>query len=96
MDLKFKVSGRIARPVEEVFEAVADPAKLSAYFTTGGAVGRLETGKTVQWEFADFPGAFPVEVVEVDRKGAGKVGELPLHRPARLQPADGAAGGEIG
>ena len=66
MDLKFKVSGRIARPVEEAFEAVADPAKLSAYFTTGGAVGRLETGKTVQWEFADFPGAFPVEVVEVE------------------------------
>ncbi|WP_374515653.1 SRPBCC family protein [Brevundimonas sp.] len=66
MDLKFKVSGRIARPVEEVFEAVADPAKLSAYFTTGGAVGRLESGATVQWDFADFPGAFPVEVVEVE------------------------------
>lgn len=67
MELKFKVSGRIARPVEEVFEAVADPAKLSNYFTTGGAVGRLETGKTVQWEFADFPGAFPVEVIEVEK-----------------------------
>lgn len=67
MELKFKVSGRIARPVEEVFEAVADPAKLSAYFTTGGAVGRMETGKTVQWEFADFPGAFPVEIVEVEK-----------------------------
>ncbi|NJC40907.1 uncharacterized protein YndB with AHSA1/START domain [Brevundimonas alba] len=66
MELKFKVSGRIARPVEDVFEAVADPAKLSAYFTTGGAVGRLETGATVQWDFADFPGAFPVEVVEVE------------------------------
>lgn len=66
MDLKFKVSARVARPVHEVFEAVADPAKLSGYFTTGGAVGRLETGKTVQWEFADFPGAFPVEVIEVD------------------------------
>lgn len=66
MELKFKVSGRIARPVEEVFEAVADPAKLSAYFTTGGAVGRMETGRTVQWDFADFPGAFPVEIVEVE------------------------------
>ncbi|SFS36746.1 SRPBCC family protein [Brevundimonas viscosa] len=66
MDLRFKVSGRIARPVEEVFEAVADPAKLSAYFTTGGAVGRLESGKTVQWAFAEFPGAFPVEIVEVE------------------------------
>ncbi|GAA0870609.1 SRPBCC domain-containing protein [Brevundimonas basaltis] len=65
MELKFEVSTRIGRPVHDVFEAVADPARLSAYFTTGGAVGRLETGATVQWEFAEFPGAFPVEVVEV-------------------------------
>jgi uncharacterized protein YndB with AHSA1/START domain len=65
MDLKFRVAARIARPVHEVFEAVADPAKLSRYFTTGGADGRLETGSTVTWDFADFPGAFPVEVVEV-------------------------------
>lgn len=67
MDLKFKVSARIARPVDEVFEAVADPGKLSRYFTTGGASGRLEAGATVTWDFADFPGAFPVEVIEVDR-----------------------------
>ncbi|HEY8351635.1 MAG TPA: SRPBCC family protein [Sphingomonadales bacterium] len=65
MDLKFRVAGRIAKPVEEVFEAVADPAKLSRYFTTGGAEGRLETGAVVQWEFADHPGRFPVTVVEV-------------------------------
>lgn len=65
MDVKLKVSGRIARPVHEVFEAVADPAKLSGYFTTGGAKGRLTTGATVTWDFADFPGAFPVHVVEV-------------------------------
>lgn len=65
MDLKFRVSARIARPVHEVFEAVVDPAKLSHYFTTGGAKGRLETGATVTWDFADFPGAFPVNVLEV-------------------------------
>ena len=35
MVLKLKVSGRIARPVAEVFEAVADPAKLSQFFATG-------------------------------------------------------------
>jgi uncharacterized protein YndB with AHSA1/START domain len=66
MELKFKVSARIAKPVPEVFEAVADPAKLSRYFTTGGAKGRLETGATVTWDFHDFPGAFPVEVAEVE------------------------------
>ena len=67
MDLKFEVSGRIARPVDEVFEAVVNPEKLSGYFTTGGAKGRLETGATVTWDFADFPGAFPVQVVEVEK-----------------------------
>ena len=65
MDLKFKVAARIAKPVEEVFEAVADPSSLSSYFTTGGAKGRLEKGATVAWDFHDFPGAFPVEVLDV-------------------------------
>jgi uncharacterized protein YndB with AHSA1/START domain len=70
MTLAFKVSGRIARPVHDVFEAVADPDQLSRYFTTNGAKGRLETGATVVWDFADFPGAFPVHVskVEQDRR----------------------------
>jgi uncharacterized protein YndB with AHSA1/START domain len=66
MALTFKISGRIARPVHEVFEAVADPDQLSKYFTTNGAKGRLETGATVTWDFADFPGAFPVHVDKVE------------------------------
>ncbi len=65
MELKFRVAARIAKPVHEVFEAVADPGQLSQYFTTGGAQGRLETGATVTWDFHDYPGAFPVDVVEV-------------------------------
>ena len=65
MDPKFTVFAHVSAPVHTVFEAVVDPAKLSAYFTTGGAVGRLDGGKTVQWDFADFPGAFPVEVAQV-------------------------------
>ncbi len=61
----FRVAGRIAKPVAEVFEAIVNPQHLSAYFTTGGAEGRLETGATVYWDFADFPGKFPVTVVQV-------------------------------
>jgi uncharacterized protein YndB with AHSA1/START domain len=70
MELTFTVSARISKPLHEVFEAVADPKKLSGYFTTGGAKGRLETGTTVSWDFQDFPGAFPVEVImaEQDRQ----------------------------
>lgn len=62
---EFTVSGRISKRVHEVFEAVVDPQKLSAYFTTGGAKGRIEKGATVTWDFHDFPGAFPVHVTEV-------------------------------
>src|SRR3569833_725876 len=66
MTLKTMVSGRIAKPVLEVFVAVVDPAKLWKFFATGaGARGRLETGATVMWDFHDFPGAFPVKVIEV-------------------------------
>lgn len=65
MNLNFKVMMIVGRPVKEVFEAVADPKQLSSYFTTGGVSGRLEEGKTVTWDFHDFPGAFPVEVDEV-------------------------------
>jgi uncharacterized protein YndB with AHSA1/START domain len=86
MTLAFRVSGRVARPVHDVFEAVADPDQLSHYFTTAGAKGRLKTGATVIWDFADYPGAFPVHVVDVepDRRivlrwqaadGSGEAGE---------------------
>src|SRR3954469_10000086 len=91
MDLKFRVAARIAKPVHEVFEAVADPKQLSQYFTTGGAEGRLETGATVTWDFHDFPGAFPVEVVEVvpDEKivlrWAASEGEAPNLPDANLK-----------
>lgn len=84
MAYEFSVGGRINKPVHEVFEAVADPAQLSGYFTTGGAQGRLETGATVTWDFHDFPGAFPVHVVEVeqDRKIVLRWGAAPDDDPA--------------
>lgn len=65
-ELSFTVSAHIGRPCADVYEAVADPAQLSEYFTTGGARGRLEPGADVSWDFHDFPGAFPVTVVEAD------------------------------
>jgi uncharacterized protein YndB with AHSA1/START domain len=65
-ELSFSVAARVSRPVAEVYEAVADPDQLSRYFTTGGARGRLEPGAEVTWDFADFPGRFPVTVVEAD------------------------------
>ncbi len=65
MDLRFKVHIKIQKPVSEVFDAVYNPKKLSSYFTTGGASSPLDEGKMVTWDFADFPGAFPVYVKQV-------------------------------
>src|SRR4051794_3332939 len=64
MDLSFEIKTKIQKPIHEVYEGIADPKKLSAYFTTGGAKGRMEEGATVTWDFADFPGAFPVDITE--------------------------------
>ena len=67
MELRFQVYGKIAKPVAEVFDAVYSPSKLSGYFTTGGASAPLVEGSTVTWDFADFPGAFPVQVRRVEQ-----------------------------
>jgi uncharacterized protein YndB with AHSA1/START domain len=65
MAFEFQVHGKIARPVAVVFKAVTDPRELSSYFTTAGASGPLAEGATVTWDFADFPGAFPVKVTKL-------------------------------
>ncbi len=98
--LSFTVSGRIARPCVEVYEAIADPAQLSQYFTTGGARGRLEPGAEVSWDFHDHPGAFPVTVLEADPPrriviewaGEGTTGAAGTTRTTfELEPIDGDA-----
>jgi uncharacterized protein YndB with AHSA1/START domain len=59
---KFEVFIIIQKPISEVFDAVYNPKKLSGYFVTAGASAPMVEGTTVQWEFADFPGPFPVKV----------------------------------
>ena len=50
MTLNVRISGRIGRKVDEVFDAVVNPKKLSSYFTTvGGASAPLVAGTTVIW-----------------------------------------------
>lgn len=69
MELKFQVQTKIQKPIEEVFDAVYNPDKLSGYFTNGGASAPLDEGTTVEWAFADNPGdekmKFPVTVEKV-------------------------------
>jgi uncharacterized protein YndB with AHSA1/START domain len=55
IELKFEVYAKIKKPIDEVFDAIYNPKRLSGYFTTGGASGPLDEGKEVRWDFHDFP-----------------------------------------
>lgn len=63
MKLTAKASLQIQKPVEEVYEAIADPAQLTRYFIASSS-GRIEAGAVLTWEFGDFPGPFDVTVLE--------------------------------
>jgi uncharacterized protein YndB with AHSA1/START domain len=68
MEFKYQVSTKVQKPVNEVFDAVYNPKKLSGYFTSGGASAPLDEGTVVEWAFEDEPGqkmAFPVKVKKV-------------------------------
>jgi uncharacterized protein YndB with AHSA1/START domain len=67
MDLRFTVQTKIQKPVNEVFDAVYNPKKLSRYFTSGGADGPLDEGKTVMWSFKDDENKIPPFPVKVQR-----------------------------
>lgn len=68
MNLTFTVQTKIQKPVNEVFDAVYNPEKISAYFTVGGASGPLDEGKTVTWQFNDVGEkviSAPVKVIKM-------------------------------
>ena len=45
---------QIGKPGEQVFEAIVDPDIMKNYFISKGT-SRLEAGKTVYWQFPEFP-----------------------------------------
>ena len=70
MKLEISIHANIKKPVNQVYDAVYNPKKLSAYFTTGGASAPLDAGRTVMWDFVDFPGEFPIKATRSVRNKA--------------------------
>ena len=64
MKFKFEVFARIERPVQQVYQAVQQPQHLQKYFTTKRASAPLTKSTIVIWDFADYPGEFPIKVLE--------------------------------
>lgn len=64
MNFDVNVRERILKPVDEVFDAVVDPTKMSNYFISN-ASGPIKIGK-VEWEFADVGAKTSIDVVEFE------------------------------
>ncbi len=64
--LEIKTDIQIQKPVNEVFEAIIDPVKMSNYFISKGSA-RMEKGKQILWQFPEFDMEFPVRVGKVEK-----------------------------
>lgn len=64
--LEIKVDIQILKPVNEVFEAIVDPLKMSNYFISE-STGRMEDGRLLMWKFPEFDMKFPVRVGKTTR-----------------------------
>ena len=62
--LEIKTAIQILKPVNEVFEAIVDPIKMSNYFISKSS-GRMKTGKQIMWQFPEFDMEFPIRVGKI-------------------------------
>jgi uncharacterized protein YndB with AHSA1/START domain len=63
MDIKFQIQTKILKPVEEVFDAVVNPAKLNGYFTKSATP--MKEGERAVWQFYEAPGDYPVHIRQI-------------------------------
>lgn len=64
-NLEIRASLKMQKPLNDVFEAIVDPSKMSNYFIKNGS-GRIEEGKTITWSFPEFDVEFPIRITKVD------------------------------
>lgn len=62
--ISISTSLQISKTPKEVFEAIIDPVHMTHYFISKSS-GKMETGKTLEWEFPEFPGSFPVRIKSI-------------------------------
>jgi uncharacterized protein YndB with AHSA1/START domain len=63
-ELEIKTAIQILKPPNEVFDAIADPLKMSNYFISKGR-GKMEEGKLITWKFPEFDEVPPVRVGKI-------------------------------
>ena len=69
MKLESNATIQIQKPIEEVFEGIVNPEKMTKYFISESS-GRLETGKEVIWKFPEFEDQFPVKEIKIENNSS--------------------------
>lgn len=64
MVLTSKATLQINKPIEEVFEGIVDPEKMTKYFISESS-GRLDSSRDLVWKFPEFPETFPITKIVV-------------------------------
>ncbi|TVZ59204.1 uncharacterized protein YndB with AHSA1/START domain [Flavobacteriaceae bacterium MAR_2010_105] len=65
MKLESNATIQIQKPIEEVFDGIVNPEKMTKYFISE-STGRLETGKEVMWKFPEFEDKFPITEIKIE------------------------------
>jgi len=65
MKLIARATIQIQKPIDEVFEGIVNPEKMTKYFISESS-GRLETGKELIWKFPEFSDEFPVKNIKIE------------------------------
>ena len=64
--LEIKTSLIILKPVQEVFDAIVDPVKMSNYFISESS-GRMVEGKKLVWKFPEMDMEVPVRIKKIEK-----------------------------
>ena len=65
MKLESNATIQIQKPIEEVFEGIVNPKKMTKYFISESS-GRLDSGKEIIWKFPEFADKFPINKIKIE------------------------------
>lgn len=69
MKLESKAVIQIQKPIEEVFQGIVNPEKMTKYFISESS-GRLESEKEVIWKFPEFEDKFLVKEIKIENNSS--------------------------
>ena len=65
MILESNTTIQVQKPIDEVFEGIVNPEKMTNDFISESS-GQLESGKEVLWKFPEFPERFPLTEIRLE------------------------------